>query len=135
MAPDEEQVLPYSLGLERGVEFRVVDFKSLFAKSGPALNGTMQAIFDPVPSGYWWEIEREVSQTTSTNITPVSIYVGDPGIAGTYRDGSATGQKSVADNRSPIRLSSYDVLSAIWTNANPGDIGTLWIQYKLLERI
>ena len=67
-------------------------------------------------------------------ITPVSLYVGSPDIFGSYRDGSATGQKSVADNRSPLRIGPGEVLTAVWTNTNIGDIASLLIQYQVLTK-
>ena len=134
---DTDEFTPFMfrfLNLTKGTAFRVVDKTTKLAKSPPAVGGTMTAIFDPVPSDYWWEIEREVSQTNSTNITPVSLFVGSADIAGSFRDGSATGQKSVADNNSVLRIGPGEVLSAVWTNANLGDIGTLHIQYTVLTK-
>jgi len=137
MPPLDEDDKPFLfrfLNLTKGTEFRVVDKTTKLAKSAPAVGGTMTAVFDPVPSNYWWEIEREVSETDSTNITPVKLYVGSPDIAGSFRDGSATGQSSVADNSSVLRIGPGEILSAVWTNANAGDIGTLLIQYQVLTK-
>jgi len=138
----DEQFLFRFLNLTKGTEFRVVDKTTKLAVSKPSLGGLVQVSFDPVPSNYWWEIEREVSVvyagtqplTVSAAITPLALYVGSADIAGSYRDGSATGQKSVADNASVLRIGPGEVLTAIWANTNVGDIGTLLIQYQVLTK-
>jgi len=138
MRPEKDPTdFPYLfrfLNLVKGTQFRVVDKTTIFAKSLPAVANTMSAIFPPVSSSYWWEVEREMVQNTSTNVTPFDLYVGSPDIAGSWRDGSATGQKTVADNRSPILVGPGQVLSGIWTNANPGDIGWITLQLSILTK-
>ena len=134
---EEAAAIPFLfrfLNLTRGTEFRVVDKATKLARSVPAVANTITAVFDPVPSNYWWEVEREMVQNTSVNVTPLDLYVGSPDIAGSWRDGVATGQKAVADNKSPILVGPGQVLTAIWTNANPGDVGWITIQIKILTR-
>ena len=132
----EIQLLPESIGVAEGIGFQVVDFRTRTAKSSPAIGNTMTAIFEAVDPGYVWEVERMTVQALPTvAISSAMIYAGDPAYPFSWRDGTASGNKSVADNRSPIRLTSSEVLTVVWTGADNGAVGYAWIQFRVLKRV
>ena len=130
------QILPQSIGVAEGIGFQVVDYRTRTAKSGPAVGNTMTAYFEAVEPGYVWEIERMTVQALPTvAVSSASVFAGDPVFPFSWRDGTANGNKSVADERSPIRLTATEVLTVVWTGADNGAIGYAWIQFRVLKRV
>ena len=139
MPPLDESDMPFLfrfLNLEKGTEFRVVDFSELNARSAPAdATGRAIALFDPVPSNYWYEIERMVVVTNSAAISAANVYIGDTDNTANLRDGTASGNKAISDNRSVLRVPPNGVLSVVWTGMDVGAVGRTWIQFRKVTKV
>jgi len=117
-----------------GASLTVVDYRAVNKLTKPAgANGLMSTIFDPVPPGCFWLVERITVSTTSSTTTRAMVYAGDPG-AGNFVDGTEHGNLDTADESAPILLESSLSLNVLWTGASVGAQGTVRIQYQLVQR-
>jgi len=116
-----------------GAGLVVVDYRSESITTDPASLGVMTATFDPVPPGFLWLIARATVSTTSTAPTRTMLYAGAPSPMN-FVDGTNSGNLDIADENAAILLDSNISLTAIWTGASAGAVGTVRIQYQLVQR-
>lgn len=117
-----------------GAALTVLDYQSKFKTTAPGTaSGILTATFDPVPPGLFWLIGRMTIVTTSITPTACAVYDG----ASTPQnlvDGSSSGNLDTADENSPILVESNNTLTVVWTGASVGAVGTVRVQYQLVQR-
>ena len=117
-----------------GAGLVVVDYRREAKRTTPADGtGVMLVTFDPVPAGLLWLVQRVTVTTTSTTQTQAGVYAGDPTPANLV-DGTNSGNLDVADQASPILVDSSVSLNVQWTGASAGAVGTVTVQYQLVQR-
>lgn len=117
-----------------GVSLSVIDYRTRYLTTAPAgASGTIGVTFDPVPPGYFWLLQRFTVLCTSSTKTRAMVYAGDPA-AQNLLDGTEVGNLDIADEQSPILLDSNTALTVQWTGASAGAVGTVRVQYQLVQR-
>lgn len=111
-------------------ELVTVGFGGDSRQSNPAAaDGICDAVFDTVPTGHMWLVERVNINNTSTVATAAVLYVGAP-VPANQVDMSNSGVGDVADEVNPIRVPGGLQLRVRWTGASLGAVGTVSIQYR-----
>lgn len=119
-------------GLPADVGLSTISKFDLVQEAGPAAGGRMQAVFDPVPSSQLWLVERIVVSSTSTAKTEARFYAGREEPV-SLLDGTRSGNLDIADNSSPMQVTSSIALLVVWTGADDGSVGSVRIQGSVLQ--
>lgn len=113
-----------------GLELITVGFGQDSRQSNAAgADGVCDALFDTVPPGHMWLIERINVTNTSTAAAAATAYVGAP-VPQNQADLSPNGTGDVADEIQPIRVQGGTAFRIRWTGCTLGAVGTVAIQYR-----
>lgn len=129
-------MMPRAVTLTQGSALVIVDYRKAIKRSGPAgADGICTATFDPVPAGYLWRVERIVVTNTSTiSQSAARFYDTDPNTPGALADSTFSGNEDIADENSPVTVDSNVSAVMVWTGCDVAAVGTVKIQYVLVQR-
>lgn len=117
-----------------GSHLVILDYRRRVVVTAPAdSSGVMLGRIPGPDAGYLWLIERMAVSTTSSGPTTAIVYAGiiDPAYV---LDATQMGNADIADEASPILLDSAQDLICQWTGASSGAVGTLNVQFQLVQR-
>jgi len=124
--------LPRQIG-GTAVGWRLTDYVSLAAQSGPATDGVAMARLPQLAPDELWLIDHAVVACTSSTPTSVRWYAGEA-TAAQLLDGSAAGNFDVGDWTAGLQIVPGSSLLVVWSGASLASVGTITVQARVLRR-
>ncbi|MFD9242753.1 hypothetical protein ACFV0D_12635 [Streptomyces sp. NPDC059556] len=122
-------MLPTAIATVSGMTLTTVDILPLSQTATADADGTAEALFPQVDSGYLWLVDAMSVRSTSTEQTRCEVWAGPR-----LMDGSDDGTFDFSDRNSPILVNSGEELRVRWTGATPGALCVFDGQYTYLRR-